>query len=184
MPRPVKTKLDFVRRYSTGEFGNASPTWDTVLEIEDGLVRKGLFHIRNRVAGGPTWYNLTYYDCLQKWAFLQRIGVDPKTLYVSAMCPTEKTLFQGEVQRSERGLDLYYTTVAKPMRDALKEWSNQVYGLTAKCFLESFMCPGSYGWLSYLLASYPSHVIEFTTLSVNWGTLPGYNTIFWECRAY
>lgn len=183
MTKPVLTKVDFVRRYAAGEFGNASPTWNTIEEwLKSGY--RELVHVRNRVAGGLTWYNVAY-DCVIdtfKRALVK--GCPPEQLYISAMCPTEKTLFQGEVQQSERGLDLHYTTVAKPMRDALKEWSKSEHGATAAMMVEYYLCPNSLEWLQHLLREYPNHVIEFTTLSVNWGTLPGYNTIFWECRAY
>jgi hypothetical protein len=100
------------------------------------------------------------------------------------MAPTDKTLFQGEVQRGLWGLDLFYTTVAKPMREALAVRSEQVNGIIASKLLEKYLCPCSHEWLLYLLESYPDHVIEFSTYSVEWGTVPGYNTVFWEIRKY
>lgn len=185
LPRPVLTKHDFVRRYAKGEFGNASPTWDDIQDLGDSEY-DGLVHIRNRVAGGPTWYNIpSFPDAGEKWFDLtEDQGVDPASLYISAMAPTEKTLFQGEVIQGLKGLDLTYTTVAKPMRDALREQTNNAQGIRALTLLRHFLCSRSWDWMVYLLDAYLDHAIEFSTYSVNWGTLPGYNTVFWEVRLY
>lgn len=190
--KPVLSKADFVGRYAAGEFGNASPTWrdyrhwDMYRHRHDG--RK--FHIRNRVAGGPTYYNLDPVSVHSWWRQLvDNEGVLEESLYISEMCPTERTLFQGEVKQTEPhsgrcGLDLLYTTVAKPMRDALAEKSQATSGIIASLLLRHYLCPNSYEWLTFLLEAYPYHVVEFTTLSTQWGTVPGYNTLFWEVRQY
>src|SRR4029079_14257562 len=65
---PVLTKGDFVQRYKQGEFGNASPTWNTFDEYLAANY-SGQLHIRNRVAGGPSWYNVPsdrVRHCLRK----------------------------------------------------------------------------------------------------------------------
>jgi hypothetical protein len=101
------------------------------------------------------------------------------------MAPHQYNLIQGEVQRGIFGLDLYYSLiVGKPMREALAEDARSVSGLQAKVIIDYFLCPNSCEWMKVLLDRYqePSHVVEFTTLSVEWGTLPGYNTLFWEVR--
>lgn len=179
--RPVLTKRDFVRRYNTGEFGNRSPTWETLDELmNSGYPENQLIHIRNRIAGGPTWYDipLRYVP-----ATLREVG-NPAGVYFSAMAPTSKTLFQGEVLQTDVGLSLLWTDVAKPMRDALRDKSVQEYGISAVERLRYWLCPKSYDWLETLLTRYPFHVVEFSTFSVEFGTLPGYNTVFWEVRLY
>jgi len=179
---PVLTKADFVERYIRGEFGNHSPTWGTRQEyLADGY--KGLVHIRNRVAGARTWYNVPPEGFERAWAEALRY-YRADQLYISAMAPTDKTVFQGEVQRGLWGLDLYYSCVARPMREALRLQGRTVRGVFALCLLQRFLCPNSYEWLQVLLDRYPDHVVEFSTYSVNWGTLPGYNTVFWEVRLY
>lgn len=185
-PPPVLTKHDFVRRYSLGEFGNRSPTWDTIHEaIRDDLFYSGLIHIRNRVAGAETWYNVDPTMAMEKYQECLSKGWKPDQLYFSLMAPTEKTICQGEVfQSADRGLALYYTTVAKPMREALKENAIQVYGIRAVETLKYYVDPSSYDWLQVLLERYPSHVVEFSTYSVELGTVPGMRTIFWEVRMY
>ncbi len=184
---PVTTKRNFVKRYAAGEFGNHSPTWDTLGEFLESGYNSGLVHIRNRVAGGPTWYDVKPKEVNRLWLLI--VGslldaVDPKTLYISAMAPTEKTILQGEVQRGYNGLDLYYTTIAKPMRDALAIWAKQVNGIIADYLLRSYLCPNSWDWLQTLLERYPDHVVEFSTYSANWGTLDNFNTVYWEVRKY
>lgn len=100
------------------------------------------------------------------------------------MAPTEKTLFQGEVMRCPGGLYLKYTTVAKPMRDAFEEETKHAVGVEALVLLTEFLCPNSFDWMEVLFEHYPDHAIEFSTYSTNWGTLPNFNTLFWEIRKY
>ena len=188
--KPVLSKSDFVLRYGAGEFGNASPTWRDLeaWEVDNKELTNDLYHIRNRIAGAETWYNVpatavrsTWYEAIQDYR--------PNDLYISAMCPTHKTLINAEVMQAfpgsgAYGLQLYYSTVKKPMRDSLKEGGQQVAGLRAAMILRHYLDANSHDWLMFLLDAYPAHVIEFTTLSTKWGTLPNFNTIFWECRAY
>lgn len=181
--RPVLNKQDFVRRYAAGEFGNASPTWNGLDEfLADGYT--GLVHVRNRVAGAPTWYNIPARDVAATWRKALETGYGSEQLYISAMAPTTYTLFQGEVLQSAHSLDLLYTTVAKPMRDALRQWSRHVSGIVAILLLRYYLCPNSYDWLNYLLTAYPAHAVEFSTYAIKWGTIPGFNTVFWEVRLY
>ena len=184
MHPPVLSKVDFVRRYAAGEFGNASPTWDTLSDFERRAPHSGRYHIRNRVAGGQTWYDVPWNQVYFKWRTLIKVGVRPLSLYISAMAPTEKTLIQGEVQQGIWGPELYYSTIAKPMRDALREEAHQVIGIVAILLLQTYLCPKSQEWLEYLLREYPDHVVEFSTYSVEWGTVPGFNSVWWEVRKY
>lgn len=183
---PVLTKRDFTRRYAMMEFGNGGPTWSRLDEFifahpePHPFPSTKLYHLRNRVAGGPTYYNLILPRCMAYW----KNQTDKSGWYVSEMAPTEATVFQGEVMQGINGLDLYYTTVAKPMRDALRERSESVSGIIASSLLRRYLCPRSLDWLNVLLERYPGHVVEFSTYSVCWGTLPGYNTVFWEVRSY
>lgn len=179
---PVLTKRDFVRRFRQGEFGNAGPVWDTPRDFIGVPLgeRKGLYHLRNRVAGGSTHYNLTYGQALDGW----RDTADYRQWYVSEMAPTEKTLIQGEVLETEKGLTLLHSRIAKPMREALAESSQSVSGIIAVSLLRSFLCPNSYDWLMTLLERYEGHVVEFSTYDTCWGTLPNFNSIFWEVRSY
>jgi hypothetical protein len=110
----------------------------------------------------------------------------PSQLYISAMCPHEYNVIQGEVQRGIFGLDLHYSLVSgKPMREALAEDARNDSGLAAKVIMEYFLTnPNDLEWIYKLLDRFPGHVVEFTTLSIQWGTLSGYNTLVWEVRSF
>lgn len=181
--KSVLTKKDFVYRYAQGEFGNHAPTWLTVEQYCESDYC-GLVHLRNRVPNGPTYYNL---EPMQVWHTLNRLykhQEDINNWYISAMAPTEQTLFQGEVMRGLWGLELTYTTVTKPMRDALAEYTKISRGILASLLLQHYLCPNSWEWLNVLLDRYPNHVVEFSTYAKNWGTLSNFNTVFWEVRNY
>lgn len=179
---PVRTKQDFVRRYEQGEFGNHAPTWSTIGEyMQSGY--SGLVHIRNRVAGGPTWYNVSAERVVELWGLATRKS-SPHLLYISAMAPTERTLFQGEIFLGPGGYWLTYSRVAKPMREALREQATEARGVSATVLLDYYLDSHSRQWLDVLLDRYENHVVEFSTYSVKWGTLLGYNTVFWEVRLY
>lgn len=178
----ILSKRDFADRYRKGEFGNASPTWDSVQEFIDHYEIEWprddeLFHLRNKSPGAKTYYNVTYSDIRAL-----RLDEDLSGYYVSAMAPTNKTLIQGEVKLSPRHVELRYTKVKKPMREALAESERTIFGLTALQTLKLYLDANSYEWLFYLLDFYPDHIVEFSTYSTNWGTVPSYNTVFWEIR--
>lgn len=181
---PVRTKLDFCARYQRNEFGNRAPTWDTFEDfLRSGYT--GLVHIRNRVVGGPTWYDVPAREVPQRLASIVERGLASySSVYFSGMAPTDKTVLQGEVRRSENHLDLFYSVIKKPMRESLAKGGRQQSGIIAVLLLKAVMDPPSYDWLQILLDRYLDHVIEFSTYSVNWGTVPNRNTVFWEVRAY
>ena len=181
--RPVLSKRDFAIRYKEGEFGNAAPTWDTLQEFLDSGYR-GYCHIRNRVAGGPTWYNTKAICVTPRWNKLVDHGTDPGSLYISAMAPHDRGTIQGEVMQTEQGLGLLWTMGTYPMRDAMRLFQNQVYRLEALRLLKQYLCWRSYDWLQFLLDAYPFHVIEFSSFEISWGTIPGFNTVTWEVRRY
>lgn len=184
---PVLTKKDFVRRYQRGEFGNHAPTWDSFEEwVEDDKSLDDMYHIRNRVAGGPTYYNVQGYGLWREWDALCK-QVNPSSLYISAMAPTEKTVVQGEVQQPGEkwtSLQVTYSAVPATMREALAKETRHLHGLWANSLVAWYMDPSSYEWLWVLLDRYPEHVIEFSVYSTCWGTIPNRNTVFWEVRKY
>ena len=101
------------------------------------------------------------------------------------MAPHHRGLIQGEVQRTFRGLELYWTKAILPMRDAFRRYGGATaLGLVASAHLQAALDTLSYEWLGYLLDTYPDHIIEFSAFGVNWGTIPNRNTVFWEVRKY
>ena len=197
MPRPVLTKLDFVRRYQAGEFGNRSPTWDCLDDWFDEspwLTQGELYHIRSKAIGGYGEYDLGYAKLPRRWKALAfgdtndwKVYAEQRSdkFYISAMAPHEQGIIQGEICRTFRGLELYWTTALLPMRDAFKVYGGRTeIGLKAIMTLKKTMDPLSYEWVQYLLDAYEDHVIEFSTFGVNWGTIPNRNTVIWEIRRY
>lgn len=182
--RPVLTKTDFVSRYNQGEFGNRSPTWNSIRELPKTLP-PGLYHLRSRIKGGKTWYDVPapLVSFVTKNILLNR-EIEEKDLYVSAMCPTEDTILVGEVFRGVSGYNLSYRTEAVNMRQAQSMGFKFCTGLLSYSILKSKMDPNSFEWLEFLLEAYPDHIVEFTTLRRTWGTLPRFNTLFWEVRKY
>jgi len=180
---PINNKAQFVKYYKQGLFGNASLTWDNYEEYKSAKYF-GKVHFRNRKRGGDTYYNIGRLESVGVANRLRRAGRLDE-FYISAMAPHERNLLQGEVQQTPVGLGLFYSSaVGLPMRDALALDGRQVYGIEAVMLLRRSLCPKSYDWLQELLSKYPGHVVEFSTFSIKWGTLPGFNTVFWEVRNY
>jgi hypothetical protein len=201
-PAPVLSKPDFVQRYKLGEFGNASPTWDTYKEFHEcqwpDSRRFDRFHLRSRKPGGEGFYNLSWIDLMSRWMG----SGNPSQFYASAMAPEHRKTLQGEVcyveswdpQGGNRkpGLYLWYNTEQLPMRDGMAVAQSQegyqyrmnADMLRARLLLRHHLCANSYDWLFTLLDRYPDHVIEFSSYEIEWGTVPGFNTVFWEVRKY
>lgn len=190
---PVLTKTDFVKRFEQGEFGNRSPVWKSLTEfylaLEEGIGQpvnlKDTFHLRNRIKGEKSWYNIPPIKVLEVASKAIESGeATQESLYVAAMCPTSKTTLVGEIFRGVGGLNLSYRTEAVTMRDAMALGFKFERGYVANVILKTKMDVNSYEWLNYLLDTYEDHIVEFTVLSQCWGVLPRFNTLFWEVRKY
>lgn len=189
-PRPVLSKTDFARRYIQGEFGNASPSWqdrevfaeETAGDyfLKDGTIN--LYSLRSSKSSDKTLYNADRLKVLIAWKQLERKGITG--WYASRMAPTKETVFNAELYVCpEKGLRLFYATGPHTMKEGLKLNGRELTGLSAKLFLQVKMPHRDYEWLMYLLEEgYPDHVIEFTTYSRTFGTVPGFKTVYWEVR--
>ena len=188
----INKKPQFAQMYKRGLFGNRSPTWDSVTDWANDPEGHGTgawngsrkFHLRNRRAGGDTYYDLTANMLLHQ---ITRLKDPIGNYYVSEMAPTPKTIIQGEVGETlrypnQRGsLCLTYTKVKKPMRDALAEQTLHSFGMEANCILRRYL--DCYDWVIDLIKEYPGHTIEFSVYSVPFGTL-NWKTVIWEVRNY
>lgn len=181
--KPVNNKRDFVRRYRAGEFGNKMPTWNNLKEALPHINPDLLYHLRNKVAGGRTFYNVS-------GLVLEEVATSLKgDFYVTEMCNHWYNVIQGEVLElpPELGSKLYVVysrAVGVPMRTALELEQIKEYGLNAMHLLQRTLNFKSYEWLRYLLDAYPNHVVEITVLNRHCGEIPGHNTLFWEVRNY
>jgi hypothetical protein len=178
VPTPITTKQQFVREYKKGTFGNAAPTWNSIVTLEESGY-KGLVHLRSREPGGVGYYNLEVDEALHRW---WRKG--SKEWYCSGMAPHYCGTIQGELQLTDKGLWLEYNLLQLPMRDAFAQQRLTAKGIMASTLIKQFMFPNSYDWLQVLLEQYHDHIIEFSCFAIPWGTIPHENTIWWECRRY
>jgi hypothetical protein len=181
MAEPVLTKVDFTARYAAGEFGNHTRTWATG---EEALASNspGPFHIRNKVAGGVTYYNIKRWDMPSAWK--DAVARQPAELwYCSEMAPSAATVFQGEIMRGVGGLQLTYNMEPLPMREGMAVGQKTAQGLQAKLLMEHYLDPSDWEWVEHLLDEYEGHVVEFSTYSVSCGTL-NRRTVIWEVRSY
>lgn len=187
-PKPVLTKTDFARRYIQGEFGNASPSWKTVSEFLGSLASIDpfplgrLYSLRASKASAKTQYNLRPSELVEQWSALEAGG--ETGWYASQMAPTQDTVFNAELYICpEKGLRLFYATGPYTMKEGLKLNGRELTGVAAKMFLQTKMPHRDYEWLMYLLEEgYPDHIVEFTTYSRSFGTVPGFKTVYWEVR--
>ncbi len=171
---PVLTKYDFVQRFIAGEFGNRTPVWRTLDEID---CDRGLFCLRSYEPGARTHYNLLLGTVYQLWT--------PKH-YISQMIPPRvegQCILQGEVSRCPE-LYLHCSTIRKPMKVAMEEASSHLTMSAANFALYHTLNTASYEHLMQLLDVYPDHVVEFSAYACEYGVEPGYNTLFWEVRRY
>lgn len=178
---PVLTKVDFVRRYKSGEFGNHSSTWNTVEEWGKCCHSfNDRFHIRSRLVGGPGTYNVKALAVEWEWSKLK----EPKDSYISSMAPHHKNLIQGELLVDAGWYLTYSDEPDLPMRDALAKSTKTATGIMALALVRSVCNPTSWDWLQVLIERYEGHCIEFSAFRCNWGTIPNENVVWWEIRKY
>ena len=74
---------------------------------------------------------------------------------------------------------------AMVLRQSIAQGMHRQYGYVAtRVLLNRFMDPSSRDDLDVLLEQYPEAAVEFACFSVNVGTIPRRNTVFWEVRNY
>lgn len=183
IPRPTKpvlTKADFYRRFYAGEFGNHGPMW---LDIEswerDG--EQSPVMIRTRISSGINYTRVPREEV--RGLFKSALHHMPT---INLQCPEHEKTLTGEVYLSHRGLEFTGSDrVDTDQRRSTKLPDTiRLHGLQAVIVIRNRMCGSSWEWLNHLLREYPDHIVEFTTFRLNWGVIPGMNTIFWEVRRY
>jgi hypothetical protein len=171
----IRTKSEFYRQWHAGSLGNRPRTWRTADELRaSGWPNPVVI----RSACTPGWK--TVYGAPVE----QALRIAPPGATFNQLLDDSRILLQGEAMRGERGIELTYSTVTKPMKVALAEESRQATGLTARAILDHFLCPSSRDDLEALWDLYPDAVIEFGVYSRNLGDQPHRNTLIWEVRNY
>lgn len=195
---PVLTKKENYRLFQAMAFGNKLRDWRTVKEWEnDGSPAP--VSLRTLLGGGgPCYYNLSGSQLLVWWYWHERRyflgmaeGVHPSDMVIGEMAPDTAIAIQGEYYNGvfEHNGEIHageflYSTVQKPMREALRTLSDTVHGLTARHALQSRMTASSWADFEALLEQYPDHVLEVSVFDRCLGNIPGRNAIVWEVRRY
>jgi hypothetical protein len=184
-PRTIRDKSECYALYEAGLFGNKARTWDSYTEIiESCWTGRVCMRSKKGIDRTKVVYNLTLEEAkreLRRWNVL---GINEDQISFNQNMPDKHLLLQGEVKRTEYGLWLRYTTIKKPMNQALKEEDKNCTGLSAKTRLEQALDPSSYSDLEALLEMFPDSVVEFSTYSVDVGNISRRNTVFWEVRNF
>ncbi len=156
-------------------------TWGTLEELASSGF-PGPVNARNRKASGKFVFNLDVPTLLTAWPLAE----PPQNYYFNERPPDDKLLVQGDLTRTERGLQLVYnTTPGLTCREATTLCvPEHAYGLTAQHWLQSTAWPSSYDDLMELLDCYPDGVVEFSIFSTAVGKLPHRNHVIWEVRNY
>ncbi|MDO8472036.1 MAG: hypothetical protein Q7S64_02745, partial [bacterium] len=174
-------KEEMYARYHDGLFGNRLRSWTSLAEYLASDYR-GLVGIRSTTAGGQCIYNVEPTNVAATVARVCTSG----SVHISEMAPhTQHGTISGEVMRSEFGLVLKYSTVPKPMREALEEEMLLACGLRAKLLLQGYCDFESYEQIMRLLDElFLDHIVEFSCFSTYVGLIPRRNTLIWEVRRY
>lgn len=175
-PMPVpRSKAEFYSASSTGALGNAPRTWFSVEAwLASGFA--GVVGVRSTQPGGRYCAFLSPAEALAecasraKGSFVIAEAVDP------ASC-----VLQGEVRRSFRGLEVFWSRQQSDLRSALRADGQTSVGLAASALLE--VCwPSSLEMLLEIVDL--GGVVEFAVFDHTVGQMAHHNTIIWEVRAY
>lgn len=181
---PVKSKRDFYRRFHKGEFGNRFRTWSSLEEYLDSGF-SGLVGIRTmRSAGGPGPFivNLKRSQAIKKARQLKG-----ESISISEMCPHEHNRLLGEICQLQNGTLHLRASKKRNLRmreSVLPENSRDYFGYEALSVVRNYTTETDFSWIEFLLESYANHVIEFTSLGVPAGVIPGSHCVIWEVRNY
>lgn len=185
-PITIKNKQECYILYNNGFFGNKVKTWNSYDEIQDSNYT-GLVSMRSRgkiINRKKVQYNILVKDIpkvLNQW---KTQDIDTTKINFSKTPPDNQLILQGEITKTQEGLFLLYSTLKKPMNQALKEDEKFIQGLQANIILKEILTPSSYDDLIELLNMFPNDVVEFSCYEINLGNLPHRNMIIWEVRGY
>ena len=188
----IRSKTEMYALYYRGAFGNMLTTWPSVAAFKADLAAGRWPEdkpVALRLASKPGITPPRYCVPTETWevdalvAEWATLGIAPNAVSLNELGRDDQIVLQGEVQRSERGLDLRASRVPKVMRQALTEDQFHLSGLRATMTLRGAMDASSWDNLQRLFDDYPNAVVEFSVYSIPVGTEQR-NTIFWETRNY
>lgn len=186
MKDEIKDKRQMYRLYEAGAFGNHFRCWSTIGAWWRDHDPTHRFNFRYKGTGTNKFvlYDIPAVEVPNRFCELVLEGYSPKDIHVTEgdYGSVDRTL-NGEVAVMDMEPILHYSTSPLVMREALATDSHNLHGPAVWEFLVDYMDTKSYHNLLRLLRDYPNHVVEFTCYQGKVGVL-GWNTVFWECRAY
>lgn len=183
MKPPIINKHDMYLLYQSCQLGNRLRHWDTVeAYLQDTF--EGIVGLRYKLPGSP-WMTAglgrdTLPMTVSQWI---ANGCDPKLLTVSEVAPHHIQTINAEVCTSTRHVELTYSMVRKPMRQAFAESTEYDHGLSALLRLKHWLDESSMDNVNRLLSDYPDHVMELSAFEQAVGVFL-WNTVIWEVRRY
>jgi hypothetical protein len=181
----IRNKTQMFDILTKGGFGNTIRMWSP-LEIRRIKDPPDFFHLRyvGVYGGGPLSTGVPYSKLEAKIEEWISQGHNPEKIVIGEDPNDELRTIQGEVGELNGTLCLRYTNVRVNMRDAFKQESIEVTGLSALTILQSYLSASFYEDIMALLDLYKGHVVEFSAFSTCIGFLRGHNGIIWEVRYY
>ncbi len=186
--RAPSTKTESHELWQRGRYGNYIRTWPSGYAAEkDGYF--GPLTLRYRAhagGGGPCIYdiNAVQVDNHIEEYLSNHSHFERDRFFVNEALHKEYMVLQGELMKNP---DWYLFGNTKPMhmRDALKDKDVKTWtGCAVPIILRHCMSPGSYDDLMMVMDEWPDAVIEFSTLSIDFGAVPNRNSVIWELRGY
>ncbi len=186
-PRKILNKAECYALYEAGLFGNKAFTWNSYEEIIKSNWNGGVcMRSKKGVARREVRYNLKLENVPENIEQFKKLGISENMIGFNQSMPDEHLILQGEVMRYEKGLWLLYSTVKKPMNQALAESKDEISGIEASKKLTDSLSKESYTDLENLLKRFPTSVVEFSTYKIPVGNMAdkNRNTVIWEVRNY
>lgn len=184
----VSSKPLYYELAETYVFGNRFRTWDGV----DAWKRSGYdgpIRFRSKVPGSKVFTTHAPFvgrsNVVQAYQNLLANGSHASDIIFCEPAPEQYLTFQGEVcELPGQGLYLRWSTEPDlTNREAMSRPTGVRVGLAAKILLGHFLDPQDYSDVMEILETWPLHVVEFSTYSVQVGTFNRY-TVIWEVRLY
>ncbi len=189
-PEPWRRRVNSKRAnfdlFGSGAFGNRLRQWGSYEEwVAGGCFTPVTMRYRGTSGGGWCRYDVPLGEVSREMECWQAQGAQRERIFFNESAPNGKAILQGELVAAEWcGYALHYSTVAAPMRDALRVEPRNHCGPGALLILKRVMSPNSYSDLRDVLDMWPGAAVELSVFSRFVGEGSRRNTIIWEVRHY